>query len=562
MLRRSPFAIALVLLALAGCSTREDYVGRRIEEARGLAQLREYKRAQAVLDEALTCAEGDFDLLMEKASIHSRAHEFADAALWYARAGDADPASWEAVAGRWEAEVEAAPGDTAVGGRIRAEADALLAAAPESLMNLSAAVRAYQLLDAEAEEIEGRLTGRYPDSEVGSEIIKEDLDWIGVERDDETRLEMADAFLEDYPATKWRPRALRLKLITLKRLERFDDVLEVGRAWAAERPDDPEVLNIVADALVSCAVAPDEAAGFARRAVELECATCDQEHLAEYTITAARALVLASDFASARTTAEEALGALRIDADDEETGAVYHFTLGQALDGLGLEEKAFDEYLEAVRVGGRKNRWAARADTALVALFDRAFVSRAGGGGLVEYARTRVGYGGPVFTDVTEEAGLGERRESRLAWGDYDGDGFDDLLLSGRTLLRNRGDGGFVDVTEIAGIGGTGTNGAVWADVDNDGDLDFYATSGATSGERTDRLWINLGDGTFEDATAAAGGMTDLYTTEGAAWGDADADGYVDLYLASYERPRDESRAQNKYVFHCLHLSGNPVMSC
>jgi hypothetical protein len=533
--------MALVLLALAGCSTRDDYVGRRIDEARGLAQVRDYELAQAVLDEALTCAEGDFDLLMEKGSIHARAHEFADAALWYARAGDADPASWKAVAGRWEAEIDAAPDDEAVAARIRVEADALLAAAPESLMNLSAAVRAHQLLDIEAEEIEDRLTERYPDSEVGSEIIKEDLDWIGVERDDATRLEMADTFLEDYPVTKWRPRALRLKLITLKRLDRYDGVLEVGRAWAAGRPDDPEVLNIVAGAFVSCAIGPDEAAGLARRAVELECATRDQEHLAEYTITAARALVLASDFASARTTAEEALGALRIDADDEETGAVYHFTLGQALEGLGLKEKAFDAYLEAVLVGGRKNRWAARADTALAALFDRAFVSRAGGAGLAEYARSRLSYGGPVFTDVTAEAGLDGRRESRVAWGDYDGDGFDDLLLAGRALFRNKGDGGFVDVTEIAGIGGSGTNGAVWADIDNDGDLDFYATSGATSGERTDRLWINRGNGTFEDGTDGAGCMTDLYTTEGAAWGDADGDGYVDLYLASYERPRDET---------------------
>ena len=43
-----------------------------------------------------------------------------------------------------------------------------------------------------------------------------------------------------------------------------------------------------------------------------------------------------ADFASAREAAAEALGELRVGADDEETGALYHFTLGQAFEGKGL----------------------------------------------------------------------------------------------------------------------------------------------------------------------------------------------------------------------------------
>jgi tetratricopeptide (TPR) repeat protein len=539
---RSLCALALALVvSVAGCSSRDAYVERRIAEARGLAQVRDYERAQAVLDQALSCADGDFDLLMEKGNISTRAHEFDQAALWYGRAADADPSSWKALAGRWEAELAAAPDDEAVADRVRVEADVLVEAAPDSLPNLAAAVRAYQLLGIGANEIEARLTTLFPDSELASDLIKEKLDEIGVERDDTKRLEMVDAFLKTYPVTRWRGRALRLKLVTLKRLGRCDDVLAVGRVWAAGHPEDAEILDTIAAAFVSCGVAPDEAAGLARRAVELDAASEKRENVAEYTLTAARALVLAGDFAAARTAAEEALGALRIGPDDEETGSAYHFTLGQALEGLGLDDGAFDAYLEAILVGGRQNRWPARADTALRAIFDRAFASNAKGVGLVEYARKRVGYGGPVFTDVTAAVGLEGRRESRIAWGDYDGDGYDDLLLSGRALFRNNRGAGFLDVTEAVGVGGTGANGGVWADIDNDGDLDFYATSGATEGDRTDRLWVNRGDGTFEDRTEAAGGMTDLFTTEGAAWGDIDNDGYVDLYLASYERPRTET---------------------
>ena len=537
-------AFLAVTLVVAGCSSREEYVAGRVDEARRLAQRREYARAQAVLDEALARVPEERALLIEKADIFKRAHEFGAAATWYREALKLDPGAPDALVGRWEAEHEAAPDDSMVAARILSEADAFLAAAPDSLRNLTAAVRAYYLLgiEDEIEVAKERLLALYPDSELGSELIKDDLDWIGVERDDEKRLAMADEFLERYPTTRWRPRALRLKLITLRRLGRCEDVLAVGREWAGAHADDPEVLNIVASEFVSCGLAPDEAAGLARRAIALAGEERDADEqdaggVALYYLTLARALVAAENYGEALAAGTRALELLDVGPDDEETGSAWHFVRGAALEGLGRYEDALDEYLEAVALGGRQNRWPARADTALRSLYDREFAATAGGKPLIEFARERRGYAGPVFADVTESAGLAGRRESRVAWGDYDGDGYDDLLLSGRVLYRNRGDGTFEDVTESAGIGGTGTNGGVWADIDNDGDLDFYATSGAVEGGNTDRLWLNRGDGSFEDVTESAGGVTDHYSTEGAAWGDYDGDGFVDLYLASYERP-------------------------
>ncbi len=329
-------------------------------------------------------------------------------------------------------------------------------------------------------------------------------------------------------------------MVTLKRLERFDDVEAVGREWVALYPHDPETLNLVASSYVSCTLSPDEASAHARRAIELN---ADGEKLAEYGLTLARSLIAAGDHVTAEQIALQTIRDLDIDADDEETGAAHYFVLGEAREGVGEHEDAFDAYLHAAVVGGRKNTWSALADTALAELYERKLRRHTRRRGLLDVSRERLHYDGPVFADVTAQAGLADRRESRIAWGDYDGDGFDDLLLSGRVLMRNAGDGSFQDVTDEAGIGGTGTNGAVWADVDNDGDLDFYATSGATEGEKTDRLWINRGDGSFEDRTEAAGGMTDLHTTEGAAWGDIDGDGFVDLYLASYERPTGGDRS-------------------
>jgi hypothetical protein len=137
------------------------------------------------------------------------------------------------------------------------------------------------------------------------------------------------------------------------------------------------------------------------------------------------------------------------------------------------------------------------------------------------------------FNDVTRQAGFpDELGRTRVAWGDYDGDGWEDLLLDGRMLWRNQGDGTFRDVTSQAGISGA-AHGGVWADYDNDGDLDFYAN--LRSDTERDKLYRNDGDGTFTEVGAQAGEVWDRLPTEGVAWGDYDDDGFVDLYVANYE---------------------------
>ena len=179
------------------------------------------------------------------------------------------------------------------------------------------------------------------------------------------------------------------------------------------------------------------------------------------------------------------------------------------------------------------------------------------------------------FENVSAAAGLPENMR-RMAWGDYDNDGDDDLLVSGNRLFKNNGDGTFTEVTAQSGIGGKPTNGGVWADYDNDGHLDFYATvhnylpecqtdndcvrcridSNYTCAEEIrdhtcnggrcqtpagekphDILWHNNGDGTFTDVSEQAGRPYDFLPSEAAAWGDFDNDGHVDIYVANYEIP-------------------------
>ena len=133
---------------------------------------------------------------------------------------------------------------------------------------------------------------------------------------------------------------------------------------------------------------------------------------------------------------------------------------------------------------------------------------------------------------------------SGAAFADYNNDGHIDLYVvnnpgpldvevtkasPGNVLYRNSGDGTFTDVTEEAGVGDRGYGmGCVFGDYDNDGDLDLYVTNYGSN-----VLYRNNGDGTFSDVTEEAG-VGDTRWGTGAAFGDYDNDGDLDLYIPNY----------------------------
>jgi len=73
---------------------------------------------------------------------------------------------------------------------------------------------------------------------------------------------------------------------------------------------------------------------------------------------------------------------------------------------------------------------------------------------------------------------------------------------------------------------------ATWADYDNDGFLDLLVVNGRM-GFNANFLYRNNGDGTFLRVTNVAP-SSDLGTWHGAAWGDYDNDGFLDLFVANW----------------------------
>lgn len=134
---------------------------------------------------------------------------------------------------------------------------------------------------------------------------------------------------------------------------------------------------------------------------------------------------------------------------------------------------------------------------------------------------------------------LGDERAIGQAWGDYDNDGWLDLYVTDsagpNTLYRNQGDGRF---SVVNGVGSENTatrlpqllsGGAVFIDYDNDGWRDLYVLNWGPN------VLFHNEQGRFVDVTAQAGvaGLPDA-NSQTASWGDYDADGYVDLYVANW----------------------------
>ena len=161
--------------------------------------------------------------------------------------------------------------------------------------------------------------------------------------------------------------------------------------------------------------------------------------------------------------------------------------------------------------------------------------------------RNNIDRGDATFTDVTEAAGLSEPAlpTQAAAWGDIDNDGDLDLYIGNESrsedptsphaypaqLFRNHGNGTFTDVALSAGVANFRyTKGAALGDFDNDGDLDLYVSNVGPN-----RLYRNEGDGTFVDVAAELGVEEPAGRSFAAWFFDYDNDGWLDLFVSAYD---------------------------
>jgi hypothetical protein len=184
-----------------------------------------------------------------------------------------------------------------------------------------------------------------------------------------------------------------------------------------------------------------------------------------------------------------------------------------------------------------------------------------------------------VFSDVTLNSGIDniyDVYEGLFGGGvvafDYNNDGFEDLYITGGKsqdiLYKNNGDGTFKDVIKESGLLKDSlfvTTGVSSADVNKDGYIDLLVTTITSQNNQPNKknkmssnlLYINNGDGTFSDSSSKYGLQKKNFSTS-SSFGDINADGYPDLFIANYFQ--DFYFDDNPLGSHRLSLLNNYVI--
>lgn len=152
--------------------------------------------------------------------------------------------------------------------------------------------------------------------------------------------------------------------------------------------------------------------------------------------------------------------------------------------------------------------------------------------------------GDGTFENVSESAGIHQAtgRALGVIAADYNNDGWMDIYIandsSENQLWTNQKNGTFKDIAMLAGaaLNRTGmpeaSMGVDAGDFDNDGDEDLFMTH---LGNQTNTIYLNDGNGWFEDYSHASGlGAPSLpFTGFGTAWFDYDNDSFLDIFIAN-----------------------------
>ncbi len=535
-----------ILAALTGTGCLSLFNSYRsnlhLERWEDLSHKRQYDKAEKAIESALEYNPENVKAWIALGDIYLITEGYREARYAYEEALLLDRDAFDAYSGLLAVDLEESGYSDTIKDRVSKEIETFRSEGEKSadrlmaVFNVQNFLHEYDKAAATAEEI----MSLSPDDKISESLSSYLFEELIREKDVEKRLEKSERFLSIFPSARETVMVNYIRLgIIQKDLKDSDLLLSLGEEWIRKEPDSRRANFSVGYWYTEEGIALERAVTYIKKALDL-IVNPDPADKPEYYPEGEWLRDLyktTGTYYSTLGMAYYKLGQKEMAEEAYKTGTKYleydkdlYFRLGNILEEKGDTEGAVNAYIQALKSG--EDNEAEERLKLLTPPLEKGITS---------------------FTDVTEEAGLTGAGAGRIAWGDLNNDSYEDILLNGHILFRNNRDGTFTNITNAADITyDSEANGGVWGDIDNDGFIDFYTF--ATGKNNIDRLWRNNGDETFSDITMTAFTEPDLYPTEAAAWGDYDNDGFIDLYLANYEKPFNETidraRGNPDRLFH------------
>jgi len=390
------------------------------------------------------------------------------------------------------------------------------------------------------ENIKGALCFYHPQSEKVFEFAKEEFydKMYPIWQNDSLKVIEINKLLEKYPITNWRRTMYQYLTYSLHNLDRRIPLVLVLATFREAFPNDYKSFSQSARYYHEFDNNFQQTLEFAIQAHEMsfnypkvEFFPNEEWLLEKRSAPVKTAALLAEIYFKQKKyeAAEEMLNKIisnnNLGLDDETTLAACYFWLAKILEEKGNREGAVQIAIKAIIAGDSRNYHTPKADSLLRRVIAYKDLSKTE---YFDFIRKQVGYDEVVFSDVTSKVGMENVGAGRVAWGDYNNDGFQDILLNGMRLFRNMKGVQFVEVTQAAFPDTIRGNGGLWGDFDNDGDLDIITKD-------PEFIWLN-NNGTFYKVDSTNSIRDNGVSTEGVGIGDVDKDGFLDIYFANYEK--------------------------
>lgn len=465
--------------------------------------------------------------------------------IFLSRRMENDRQQWKEYPHNWKERIKKAQSDTLqlqqIYAEIRKEAE-IFSRQRKSAPALYTAYLGYRLLHEEqdsvkAEKIVERIRKKFPGSEQTWELAQADFydNIYPVWNNDSLKIDIIGKLLKKYRKTGWRRTMYQYLFSSLYNTEEYAELLKKLREFRREFPDDYLSYYSTAYYCREINYDIDQALDFAEKSFNrsriypyVEYYPPEQwalERRAARVKTGAvygSLLNLTGEYEMAEDVLQSILADNDLTVEDETTLAACHYYLG--LNSVGRQDtlNAICSCINTLLAGDSRNQYTPLADSLL-----RFLLPDLQDHEKLEFIRSNIAYNDVCFQDVTHAYGLSGIRAGKIAWGDYDNNGYQDLMLDGCRIFRNNAGSYFTEVTDSIFVGQVSASGGIWGDLDNDGDLDLVTKD-------PELAWINDA-GRFYPVSEETDFLDNGIPTEGLGLGDFNRDGLLDIYLANYE---------------------------